>query len=183
MSRQQHGFYSSFPPPPPPQDSPTSGTSGQPRSRPISRLLPSITTSFSPGGQAGSLPQSQAATPVHGPHLSPGLSVSYGPATPSTLNPQTTSNFPRSIPHSQPTPGSSPRTMEPYNPRQWTRSQVSGSQMVFQQRQSTMPASTHNVTGMEGTLSIHFSSLECASLVCGYALRILWRQYLLFANT
>ena len=41
--------------------------------------------------------------------------------------------------------------MEPYNPQQW-RGQVSGSQMVFQQRANAGPSSTREVTGMEGAL-------------------------------
>ncbi|KXT12847.1 hypothetical protein AC579_7606 [Pseudocercospora musae] len=43
--------------------------------------------------------------------------------------------------------------MEPYNPRQWSnRAQVSGSQMLFQQRHPTMPPSTSHITGMEADI-------------------------------
>lgn len=121
------------------------GSHGQQSSRPVSSAqLPSITTAFL--GRQGPI-TSQASTPVSTTHLSPGV-FPYAPATPSALNPRTPGGL---VP---PSPAvNSPRSpaMEPYNPRQWSsRGHVSGSQMVFQQRQSTGPTSTNQVTGMEG---------------------------------
>lgn len=123
-----------------------------------SAQLPSIRTAFlSPQGAISS----QASTPVTGARLSPGV-FPYTPATSSALNPRTPGGL---VP---PSPAvNSPRspTMEPYNPRQWSsRGQVSGSQMVFQQRQSTVPSS--QVTGMEGVFI--FISMILVVKLCWY---------------
>jgi hypothetical protein len=161
---QHQDRYSSFPPPPPQHPS-APGSAGLSRSRPTSGLLSPLNTSFLHGGQGASLPQSQASTPVYGSHLSPGLPVSYSPRTPSALNPQTPSGLAPLPPH-HPPPGSPPSTMEPYNPRQWNRGQVSGSQMVYQQRHSAMPVSTAHVTGMEGMFRRTRAHVHCQPVRC-----------------
>lgn len=140
---QQYDY--SYPPPPP---TPNSYGPAGPQPGHIQRAgsapghPPSITTAFHGAGT-----QSLVSTPVYGSHLSPGVPHSYSPRTPSALNPQT-SGAP--LP---PSPQSGTPAMEPYNPRQWNnnRGQVSGSQMVFQQRHSNAPLNTTHVTGMEGT--------------------------------
>lgn len=109
---------------------------------PVSAVLPSITTTFlSPQGACSS----QASTSVSGTRLSPGR-FPYAPGTPGGLNPQ----IPGGLAPLQPPATPRSPSMEPYNPRQWSRGQVSGSQMVFQQRHSTMLASTAQLTGQEG---------------------------------
>lgn len=166
-------------PPPPPSPRALAGTSSQAggtvssqagvpdnasggvypqRSRPVSTYLPSISTSFLNVQGAG---PSQASTPVSAARTLPVGHNLYSPATPSAVNRRTPGGL-----AAPPPPGSSTRVpaMEPYNPRQWSRNQVSGSQMVFQQRQSIMPASTSQITGMEGTSSIDFLMLPVESL-------------------
>lgn len=115
------------------------------RDRPVSAHLPFITTTFLEG-QGGGYP-SQASTPISGALLTPAAHLPYSPAAHAALNPHTPGGLP------PPPRGASPghSAMEPYNPRQWGhRTQVSGSQMVFQQRQSQTPANTTQMTGMEG---------------------------------
>lgn len=157
----QHYEYPLPPPPPSPRHGSTSpgaglysnasgsalgeGSYGQQSSPPVSNAqLPSITTTFLSRQGLGN---PEVSTPVSAARLSPGV-FPYAPATPSALNPRTPGGL---VP---PSPAiNSPRSpaMEPYNPRQWSsRSQMSGSQMVFQQRQSSGPASSSQVTGMEG---------------------------------
>lgn len=110
-----------------------------------SPYLPSITTQFL--GQPG-VSASQNSTPVSANHLSPHFSYN-SPRTPGGLNTHVLT------PSSTGPPARTP-SMEPYNPQQWrSRGQVSGSQMVFQQRHATMPGTTVNATGMEGML-VHF---------------------------
>lgn len=107
-----------------------------------SPYLPSITTQFL-GHQT--VPVSQASTPVSANHLSPHFSYN-SPRSSAGLNTHVLTSSP---------PGAPARTpsMEPYNPQQWrSRGQVSGSQMVFQQRHATMLGGTVNTTGMEGEL-------------------------------
>lgn len=128
------------------------------RTRPVSAVLPSITTTcLSPQG----VYSSQASTPVSGNRLSPGI-FPYAPGTPSGLNPQTPGGL---VP--PPPPPATPRSpnMEPYNPLQWSRGQVSGSQMVFQQRHSTMPPSTMQLIGQEGMLVSFLSDGKHSSTV------------------
>ncbi|PPJ51169.1 hypothetical protein CBER1_08539 [Cercospora berteroae] len=110
-----------------------------------SPYVPSITTQFL-GSQGGTA--SQASTPASANHLSPHFAYNT-PRTPSGLNNQIHGGLTPS------TPGAPPRSpsMEPYNPQQWrNRGQVSGSQMVFQQRHGAMPMSTTNITGMEAAM-------------------------------
>lgn len=117
---------------------------------PVSVHLPSITTTFL--HEQGSL-ASQASTPVTETHLSPHFSYN-SPRGPTGVNPPNSNGSNSSA---------SPRVpvMEPYNPRQWGfRGQVSGSQMVFQQRFATVPARTTHVTGMEGMLSSFSTSFN-----------------------
>lgn len=133
-------------PPPPPQRSPAATATAPgsaasfPDRRPVqppstttntvaralagSSQTPISATTFRPGGQHGLSPHSPAAP--------------YSGVSPRTLLPP-------------PSQVSSPNTsMEPYNPQQWSnRGQVSGTQMVFQQR-NVGPPSTRDVTGMEG---------------------------------
>lgn len=144
MSQQQQHYDYDYPPPPTPRppsaNAPNAGGSSSSagpagRNRPVSAHLPSISTTFlSPAGP-------YSATPTSGTqHQQQQQQQQHIPYTPSALNP---------------TRSTAPQTpvMEPYNPRQWSnRGQVSGSQMVFQQRQGNMPVSTGQMTGMEGVL-------------------------------
>lgn len=147
---QQYDY--SYPPPPPTSTSAVAyGPAGpQPGHTQRTGSAPghpaSITTAFHAG-------QPQVSPPIYGSHLSSGLSHQYSPRTPSALNPQTPGGL--LTPSSQPGSALRTPTMEPYNPRQWNnnRGQVSGSQMVFQQRHSNVPLNTAHVTGMEGTYS------------------------------
>ena len=134
-------------PPPPPQRSPgahaPSGGSFPDR-RPVPVQPPSITTNIA-RTLAG-----PGQTPISATTLGPSGQYSLSPNTPATYSPRSPSGLAQQL-----SPSTSPRTstMEPYNPRQWSnRGQVSGAQMVFQQRASAAPPSTRNVTGMEGTL-------------------------------
>lgn len=148
------GFYSrvanmnqqyEYPPPPPPQRSP--GGSLPDRRRPVPASPPSITTNIARTLAASS------QTPITATALGAGTPHAYTPVTPSGLNPLSSGGL--SQPGSQ---GPSPRNsvvMEPYNPRQWSgRGQPSGTQMVFQQRGSTVPRDTRDNTGMEGMSDI-----------------------------
>lgn len=181
MSQQHYDYDYPLPPPPPsprasgstspltaslPHTPASAGyvpgaTSGG-RSRPVSAHLPVISTAFL--SEQGAL-ASNASTPVSGSHLSPHFL--HAPRTPSALNPQSPGGL---SPHRPgglvpPPPGGPPRSpavaMEPYNPRQWqnSRGQVSGSQMVFQQRHAVV--GTTQVTGMEGLLSNFCSARLC----------------------
>lgn len=143
-----------YPPPPP---APNSYGSAGSQSGHIQRTgtapeQPSATTTALFAGQ------SQASTPIYGSQPSSGVPHSYSPRTPSALNPQ----IPGGLLPPSPQAGSGPRTpaMEPYNPRQWnnSRGQVSGSQMVFQQRHSNASLNTTHVTGMEGKCSLRSRS-------------------------
>ncbi|EME45322.1 hypothetical protein DOTSEDRAFT_71149 [Dothistroma septosporum NZE10] len=114
------------------------------RSRPVSAVLPSLPTAFLGPQGAHSF---QASTPVSGSRLSPGI-FPYAPGRPGCLGVETPGRLALPLPPATPrSPG-----MEPYNPRQWTRGQVSGSHMVLQQRHSTMPASTAQFTGQEAAM-------------------------------
>jgi hypothetical protein len=167
MSQQlppQHGSspagsssgFTYHPPPPTPGGSAGSTTQGdyytqqvqqqqQQRRRPLGGggggpvQPPSITTIFL-RAQAGS-PLSQ--TPITGPGAGqssagntpfPFCSATPMPMTPGALHPGVQAQ------------------MEPYNPRQWTQRQLSGSQMVLAGRSNAtpLPSSTREVTGMEG---------------------------------
>lgn len=134
-----------FPPPPPPRSPGVSapGSASFLDRRPPPVQPPSLTTNLV-RTLAGS---SQAP-------ISATTSRTCGRCSPS---PNTTSPyFPRSPGTTVPTGsgGTSPRTatME-YNPRQWSNrgGQISGSQMVFQQRANARPPGTQEITGMEGT--------------------------------
>jgi hypothetical protein len=144
-----------YPPPPPQRSAGASapGSASFPDRRPIqppsittniartlagSSQTPISATTFRPGGQHG---------------LSPSSPAPYSGVSPRTLLPP-------------PPQASSPRspnaTMEPYNPQQWgNRGQVSGTQMVFQQRQNVGPPNTRDVTGMEGASKPIMLSLTC----------------------
>ena len=75
----------------------------------------------------------------------------YTPSAPSPLNPRTPAAL--SPPSSATSPGAA--SMQPYNPGQWSgRAQVSGSQMVFQQRTGGGPVNTREATGMEGSFDL-----------------------------
>ncbi|CAK4032286.1 (R,R)-butanediol dehydrogenase [Lecanosticta acicola] len=127
-----------YPPPPASRlatagsSSSSSGPSG--RNRPVSARLPSISTaSLTPPGPYSSTPPSATQQQQQQQHL---------PYTPSALNPRTTDGLPPQTP-----------VMEPYNPRQWSsRGHVSGSQMLFQQRQANVPANAAQMTGMEAAM-------------------------------
>jgi len=139
MNQQQHDNL----PPPPPRSPNVISPNGSPfaaqHRRPVSMIVqqrPSLTTNIA---RTLGAPHSAHTLAPPGPHP-------FSPATPSALNPHS--------PGGGLSPSSaSPRTMEPYNPRQWSHrgGQVSGTQMVFQQRSSMTP-STREVTGMEGML-------------------------------
>ena len=142
-----------FPPPPPPRSPAVHAATGAsfPHQwrRPVSgHQPPSITTNLV-RTFAGT-----AQTPASGATLgAPTPFSAYSPSTPVALDPRTSSALvpPGSQPASQVVSPRSP-AMEPYNPRQWSnRGQVSGTQMVFQQRASVVPRTTQNATGMEGT--------------------------------
>lgn len=143
----------------------TGSVHGQ-RSRPVSAHLPAITTAFL--AEQGAF-ASQILTPVSGTqsYLSPHFL--HSSRTPSGLNPNPQSQSPGALATSPGAP-----TMEPYNPRQWSnRGQVSGSQMVFQQRHATVPASTAQITGMEGSyrlmhVYVQLSGKSCAQDECLY---------------
>lgn len=149
MSQQ----YENLPPPPPPR-SPGTGVPGgsSPEGR---RSVPgrplSITTNIARTLAVPSqTPSTATALSPSGPR--PYHPHPYSPNTSSSLNPS-----PRSVvqPGSQ---GASPRPsiMESYNPRQWNQRQVSGSQMIFNQRGSV---TMREASGMEGTLNAHLTSL------------------------
>ena len=130
MMNQQHDF----PPPPPPSTSAVyapSHPSGQAPQRPS--IATNIVRAF--GGSSQTPASGTSYTPFN---ISPNTPTTFTPRTPSALGP-----------HS----AVSPRTqgMEPYDPRQWSgRGQVSGAQMVFQQRASAGQMGTREATGMEG---------------------------------
>lgn len=137
-------------PPPPPQRSPgahaPTGGSFTDR-RPVPIQPPSITTNIARTlGGTGQTPISASTWGTGGSHsLSPNTTAPYVPRSPSALAQQVAQSS---------SPSVSPRvsTMEPYNPRQWSnRAQVSGAQMVFQQRANAAPPDTRDITGMEGT--------------------------------
>lgn len=145
---QQYDYQYPPPPPSPPSYGPAGPQTGHVHRTGSAPEQPLPIAAALPGSH-----QSQISTPIYGSYLSSGGTHSYSPRTPSALNYQTTAGL---LPPS-PQPGVSPRTaaMEPYNPRQWNnnRGQVSGSQMVFQQRHSNAPLNTAHVTGMEGMSS------------------------------
>ena len=128
--------YEYIPPPPPP----TPGVNAPNGAFPLERQRPPIATNI--------------VRTLGGSSQTPATATGYGPGTPFSISPNTPSHFHSRSPGSLAPPPStvSPRTagMEPYDPRQWNRRQVSGSQMVFQSRSS----STREATGMEGTFCI-----------------------------
>lgn len=132
---QQTGYPLPPPPPTPGVNSPTGPVMSE-------RQRPSIATNL--------------VRTLGNPSQTPVSSSSYGPATPWTLTPGTPSPLnPRTPSALAPPSAVSPRTttMEPYDPRQWSnRGQVSGTQMVFQNRGSAAFTGTREATGMEGLL-------------------------------
>ena len=137
--------YEYPPPPPPPTSGPRSpdGTAISQRQRQGPAQRPSITTNVvRPPATSSQIP---ASAPVY--TFASGTPLHYTPNTPSPLNPRTPGTL--APPPSAVSPGTS--IMQPYNPGQWNgRSQVSGSQMVFQQRAGSTPVNTRDATGMEG---------------------------------
>ena len=138
--------YGSLPPPPP-----TPAFNNVHNAGPFpQRQPPSIVTNLARSLGGSSQTPTSAMSAVSGTTFAPGTPPSYAPSTPSALNPRTPSAL--APPGSQ---SASPRNslvMEPYNPRQWSsRGQVSGTQMVFQQRAPSVPQSSRDATGMERT--------------------------------
>ncbi|KAK5174238.1 uncharacterized protein LTR77_001318 [Saxophila tyrrhenica] len=131
-------------PPPPPRSSNANTPNGPPfatqQRRPVSMIVqqpPAITTNIARA----------LGAPLSAHTLAPPAPHPFSPATPSALNPHSPGGL-------GPNSTVSARTMEPYNPRQWSNrgGQVSGTQMLFQQRSSNVPPSTRDVSGMEGAM-------------------------------
>lgn len=147
---QQHGF---IPPPPPPPNA--SGRPGTPplaageshpqRRRPAPAQPASIRTNFLRTHGIGASSSHTPASVTSG-HSTP---FPYSPVTPVALNPRTPGAL--NVAPQATSPGTPGIAMEPYNPRQWTQRQVSGTQRVFQRAQN-VSTSTREATGMEGML-------------------------------